>query len=88
MVFDVIVFVMRKIHIRLVVISVIGLMVQGCYQWPSFVIGDSSGYITYDRNTRKLEVLWEKHIVVKDSLHRASLVDSIQDNKKVMKSCE
>ena len=79
---------MRKIHIRLVIISIIGLMVQGCYQWPSFVIGDSSGYITYDRNTRKLEVLWEKHIEVKDSLHGHPWVDSIQDNKKVMKSCE
>lgn len=88
MVFDVIVFVMRRIHIRFVIISIIGLMVQGCYQWPSFVIGDSSGYITYDRNTRKLEVLWEKHIEVRDSLHRASPVDSIQDNKIVMKSSE
>lgn len=79
---------MRKIQKRLLVLPIIGVLVQGCYQWPSFVIGDSSGYITYDRNTRKLEVLWEKHIEVKDSLHRASQVDSIQDNKKVMKSCE
>lgn len=88
MVFDVIVFVMRKVHIRFVILPIIGVLVQGCYTLPSFVIGDSSGYITYDRNTRKLEVLWEKHIEVRDSLHRASLVDSVQDSKKVMKSCE
>jgi hypothetical protein len=85
MVFDVIVFVMRKVHIKLIVLPIVGVLLQGCYTWPSFVIGDSSGYISYDRNTRKLEVLWEKHIEVKDSLHTASLVDSIQDNKQVMK---
>lgn len=79
---------MKKGLVKLLVLPIIGVLVQGCYQWPSFVIGDSSGYITYDRNTRKLEVLWEKHIEVKDSLHRASRVDSIQDNKKVMKSFE
>lgn len=79
---------MKKGLVKLLVLPIIGVLVQGCYQWPSFVIGDSSGYITYDRNTRKLEVLWEKHIEVKDSLHRTSLVDSVQDNKKVMKSCE
>ena len=88
MVFDVIVFVMRKIFFRFIILPIIGVLVQGCYTWPSFVIGDSSGYITYDRNTRKLEVLWEKHIVVKDSLHGASLVESSRDNKQVMKSCE
>jgi len=79
---------MRKVHFRFVIIPIIGVLVQGCYTWPSFVIGDSSGYISYDRNTRKLEVLWEKHIEVKDSLHGASLVDSVQDNKRVKKSFE
>mgnify|MGYP003399004616 FL=1 len=85
MVFDVIVLFMRKIHIQLIIIPIIGFMLQGCYTWPSFVIGDSSGYISYDRNTRKLEVLWEKHIEVKDSTHQASLVDSLQDNKQIVK---
>lgn len=84
MVFDVIVFVMRKIHIQLVILPILGVMLQGCYTWPSFVIGDSSGYISYDRNTRKLEVLWEKHLEVKDSTHHAFLVDSIQDNKHLI----
>lgn len=85
MVFDVIWFVMKKVRFKLIVIPIMGVLVQGCYTWPSFVIGDSSGYISYDRNTRKIEVLWEKHIEVKDSISRASLVDSIQDNKQVMK---
>lgn len=76
---------MRKIHIQLVILPILGVMLQGCYTWPSFVIGDSSGYISYDRNTRKLEVLWEKHLEVKDSTHQASLVDSIQDNKQIVK---
>lgn len=63
----------------------IGMLLVGCYSWPSFVIGDSSGYISYDRNTRKLEVLWEKHIEVRDTATNSSLVDSVQDNKKLQK---
>lgn len=51
---------MRKVK-RLIVISM-PMFLMGCYQWPSFVIGDSSGIISYDRNTRRLEVLWEKHL--------------------------
>lgn len=72
---------MKKIGIRLIVLLVISFALQGCYTWPSFVIGDSSGYISYDRNTRKLEVLWEKHVQLQDSTKAASLVDSIQGNK-------
>lgn len=71
----------KKIGIRLIVLLVISFALQGCYTWPSFVIGDSSGYISYDRNTRKLEVLWEKHVQLQDSTKTASLVDSIQGNK-------
>lgn len=51
---------MRKVK-RLIVI-ILPMFLMGCYQWPSFVIGDSSGIISYDRNTRRLEVLWEKHL--------------------------
>lgn len=51
---------MRKVK-RLIVIMM-PMFLMGCYQWPSFVIGDSSGIISYDRNTRRLEVLWEKHL--------------------------
>lgn len=81
MVFNVITFMMKKIGIRLIVLLVISFALQGCYTWPSFVIGDSSGYISYDRNTRKVEVLWEKHIQLQDSTKQASRVDSIQGNK-------
>ena len=73
---------MFKIRFRLLVPILIGMMFTGCVQWPSFVIGDSSGYIRYDRNTRQLEVLWEKHVEVRDTFQRASLVDSLQDNTK------
>lgn len=71
----------KKIGIRLIGLLVISFALQGCYTWPSFVIGDSSGYISYDRNTRKLEVLWEKHVQLQDSTKTASQVDSIQGNK-------
>lgn len=73
---------MSKIRFNLIVPIFVGLAFTGCVQWPSFVIGDSSGYIRYDRNTRQLEVLWEKHVEVRDTFQRASLVGSIQDNTK------
>ena len=81
MVFNVITFMMKKGSIRLIVLLVISFALQGCYTWPSFVIGDSSGYISYDRNTRKLEVLWEKHVQLQDSTKNAYMGDSIQGNK-------
>ena len=81
MVFNVITFMMKKIGFRLVVLLGFSFALLGCNTWPSFVIGDSSGYISYDRNTRKLEVLWEKHVQLQDSTKQASLVDSIQGNK-------
>lgn len=73
---------MFKIRFNLIVPTLIGMMLTGCVQWPSFVIGDSSGYIRYDRNTRQLEVLWEKHVEVRDTFQTASQVGSIRDNKK------
>lgn len=82
MVIDLNVYMMFKIRFNLIVPILIGIFFTGCVQWPSFVIGDSSGYIRYDRNTRQLEVLWEKHVEVRDTFQRASLVDSIQDNTK------
>lgn len=60
------------IRFRLIGLLFMGSLLAGCMQWPSFIIGDSSGYIQYDRNTRRLEVLWEKHIQVKDSIHHAA----------------
>ena len=78
---------MRKVK-RLIVI-ILPMFLMGCYQWPSFVIGDSSGIISYDRNTRRLEVLWEKHLqtgkVVTDSMKVNSYpiigMDSISQSK-------
>lgn len=64
------------IRFRLIGLLFMGSLLAGCMQWPSFIIGDSSGYIQYDRNTRRLEVLWEKHIQVKDSIHHAAQSDS------------
>ena len=82
MVIDLNVYMMFKIRSSFLVLSLIGILFTGCVQWPSFVIGDSSGYIRYDRNTRQLEVLWEKHVELRDTFQRASLVDSLQDNTK------
>lgn len=82
MVVDLKVYMMFKIRFNLIVPILIGMMFTGCVQWPSFVIGDSSGYIRYDRNTRQLEVLWEKHVEVRDTFQTASQVGSIQDNAK------
>ena len=65
-----------SIRFKLIGLLILGSLLSGCTRWPSFIIGDSSGYIQYDRNTRRLEVLWEKHIQVKDSIHHAARVDS------------
>lgn len=64
------------IRFRLIGLLFMGSLLAGCMQWPSFIIGDSSGYIQYDRNTRRLEVLWEKHVQVRDSIHHAAQSDS------------
>lgn len=82
MVVDLNVNMMFKIRFNLIVPILIGMLFTGCVQWPSFVIGDSSGYIRYDRNTRQFEVLWEKHVEVRDTFQTASQVGSLQDNTK------
>lgn len=66
---------MRKL--KCLIVIGLPMLVMGCYQWPSFCIGDSNGWITYDRNTRKLEVLWEKHIELKDSSMVKAKADTI-----------
>ncbi len=82
MVIDLDIYMMFKIRFVWIVPILIGISFTGCVQWPSFVIGDSSGYIRYDRNTRQLEVLWEKHVEVRDTFQTASPVGSTQDNTK------
>ena len=59
-----------------------GLMIQGCGRWPQIVIGDSSGILTYNRNTGQLEVLWEKHAKVVDQNASSENADSIPDAKR------
>lgn len=65
-----------SIRFRLIGLLFMSSLLAGCMTWPSFIIGDSSGYIQYDRNTRRLEVLWEKHVQVLDSIHHAAQVGS------------
>lgn len=61
-----------------VVLGLIVILVFGsCSRWPSVVIGDSSGYLQYNRSTGILEILWEKHVEVKDTSLTKSLPDSI-----------
>ena len=43
------------------------LFTASCSRWPSVIIGDSSGYLQYNRSTGILEVLWEKHVQVQDT---------------------
>lgn len=56
----------------LILLCGLGVLMTSCYSWPSFCIGDNTGYISYDRNTRKLEVIWENHFksatVIQDSV--------------------
>ncbi len=72
-----------SIRFRLIGLLSLSSLLSGCVRWPSFIIGDSSGYIQYDRNTRRLEVLWEKHVQVKDSIHHAAPVDSKDVNHEL-----
>lgn len=48
-----------------------------CSRWPTVVVGDSSGYLQYNRSTGVLEVLWEKHFKTKDSVYVKNLPDTI-----------
>lgn len=67
-----------------IVLGLIVILVFGsCSRWPSVVIGDSSGYLQYNRSTGILEILWEKHVEVKDSSLSKSLPDSIISSKDI-----
>lgn len=68
----------------LIVLGLIIVMVfVSCSRWPSVVIGDSSGYLQYNRSTGILEILWEKHVQVKDSSLTKSLPDSVLSSKDI-----
>lgn len=70
---------------RFGLIFLCGFCVQmtSCYRWPSFCIGDSTGYISYDKNTRKLEVIWENHFKSATVIQDSTKVGS-NDNPHVM----
>lgn len=72
------------VRFRFLLLCGLCVLVTSCYRWPSFCIGDSTGYISYDKNTRKLEVIWENHFksatVFQDSLKVGST-----DNTHVVK---
>ena len=42
----------------LIVIIILGLCLSAC-QWPRIYLNSTSGYVSYDRNARKLEIIWE-----------------------------
>ena len=67
---------------RFLIVLAAGLMIQGCSRWPQIIIGDSSGILTYNRNTGQLEVLWEKHAKVVDQHASSENADSIPFSKR------
>jgi hypothetical protein len=66
-----------KLIVKVLFLVVIMLMV-GCGRWPNVVIGDSSGYLQYNRSTGILEILWEKHVQVRDTAGTKIIPDSIR----------
>lgn len=67
----------------LILLCGLGVLMTSCYRWPSFCIGDSEGYISYDRNTRKFEVIWENHFKSATVIQDSTKVGS-NDNPHVM----
>lgn len=66
---------MRKIILGLWLIF--GVSLCGCSRFPTLVLGDSSGYLQYDRRTGKLEVTWENRLKVDNTEIHLSAPDSI-----------
>ena len=66
---------MRKIILGLWLFLAVSLC--GCSRFPTLVLGNSSGYLQYDRRTGKLEVTWESNIKVDNSQFHLSAPDSI-----------
>ena len=62
----------------LILLCGLGVLMTSCYSWPSFCIGDNTGYISYDRNTRKLEVIWENHFKSATVIQDSMKVDSVK----------
>lgn len=73
---NLVVFVMKgvKYVLGLIVITVL----VSCSRWPTVVVGDSSGYLQYNRATGILEILWEKHVEVRDSAKSGMIPEKIE----------
>ena len=74
---------MIKVRFKLLLLVAITLILQSCYRWPSFIIRDGNGYLQYDRNSGKLEFIWENHIQLNDTIRDTVRVDSIQGNDSI-----
>ena len=66
---------MRKILLGLWFL--LGVSLCGCSRFPTLVLGNSSGYLQYDRRTGKLEVTWESNIKVDNTQKLLYAPDSI-----------
>lgn len=55
----------------------LGICLCGCSRFPTLVLGNSSGYLQYDRRTGKLEVTWESNIKVDNTQNFLHAPDSV-----------
>lgn len=55
-----------KVILSMVICLFVATVVCGSCGYPRIYVGDSSGYASYDRNTRKLEIIWERHTHIED----------------------
>lgn len=57
------------------------LQIVCCCCSPRVIIYDSSGYATYDRQARKLDIIWERH--AKSSVVEHDTVYVVRDSLSV-----
>lgn len=65
---------MKKIAMLFMVSMVLCLC--SCSRYPTFLLGDSSGYLQYNRKTGILEVTWENRLHLVDTTKAIVLSDS------------
>ena len=73
---------MKKVFSCICLASVV-MLFTGC-QWPKIYIGDSQGFVNYDRLNHTLSVYWQSHqqagFASLDSLSHG--IDSITNNRQ------
>ena len=47
------------VKFRFILIVIFGCLCLSACQWPRIYLNTTSGYVSYDRNARKLEIIWE-----------------------------